>query len=699
MAGPIRDDSAGEFGQWINPDDWSWLDSIKAAGSDTGNALSNLGRNVLDGISPFAPTATQYGKPSLQVPPMIQGIADSYSRLAGTPSQPGNAYDLTGIPELDRPIQQDMSNVLLSMYGGNAVSGIAKPKGALGKGKVATEAVEPLSARVYRGASDANALEHPSATQFFSDDAAIANLYAKDFRGVGRSVPVADDQIIYTNADRTDSLRSPDPSYPFKMTGDAISYADGSGVAPYDIKFKNPQVIEGPDLNRMIDAEQGFGVMDILPGLASRAVRDGHDGLVLGNVTDIGGIQNQYIPLQRGTVYSPFNGDLVFSDTGKPSLLGSALATAGESIKDKAQAVYRDVRYSNEPSASPPNMDLWNEEIGLRNKVRNMQQTSGAQSHVINSLKSPETLNDMGLSALDGYDVSALNQAWRNKVRQTGELFSDNKPSILGSALATAGEQPKGITAYHGSPHDFDKFSLDKIGTGEGAQAYGHGLYFAENEGVAKSYRDLLSGDTSNPVGRAAFRHGQFGGAANEFLFDDIADYAASQRRIGNETEAAAALEDLDLLQRAGDIVTDGQKTGRMYQVRINADPESFLDWDKPLSQQPQAARSAIESDPIFSTEMYSSAPDNTMRNLLRDPSTTSKLREAGIPGIRYLDGNSRADGAGSSNYVVFDDSLIEIMKKYGLAGGVVGAGALSQPDNANAQDTPPWLQDILSRY
>ena len=44
----------------------------------------------------------------------------------------------------------------------------------------------------------------------------------------------------------------------------------------------------------------------------------------------------------------------------------------------------------------------------------------------------------------------------------------------------------KGIRAFHGSPHDFDKFDVSKIGTGEGAQAYGHGLYFAENEGVAK---------------------------------------------------------------------------------------------------------------------------------------------------------------------------------------------------------------------
>ena len=41
------------------------------------------------------------------------------------------------------------------------------------------------------------------------------------------------------------------------------------------------------------------------------------------------------------------------------------------------------------------------------------------------------------------------------------------------------------ITAYHGSPHSFDQFDLSKIGTGEGAQSYGSGLYFAENEGTA----------------------------------------------------------------------------------------------------------------------------------------------------------------------------------------------------------------------
>jgi hypothetical protein len=54
----------------------------------------------------------------------------------------------------------------------------------------------------------------------------------------------------------------------------------------------------------------------------------------------------------------------------------------------------------------------------------------------------------------------------------------------------------------------------------------------------------------------------------------------------------------------------------------------------------------------------------------------TALLRDAGIPGIRYLDQGSRAAGEGSRNYVMFDDSLIEILRKYGWAGFGLSLGA-----------------------
>lgn len=48
-------------------------------------------------------------------------------------------------------------------------------------------------------------------------------------------------------------------------------------------------------------------------------------------------------------------------------------------------------------------------------------------------------------------------------------------------------------SAWHGSPHDFDTFDLGAIGTGEGNQAHGWGLYFAKDKKVSDLYRRELS--------------------------------------------------------------------------------------------------------------------------------------------------------------------------------------------------------------
>lgn len=48
-------------------------------------------------------------------------------------------------------------------------------------------------------------------------------------------------------------------------------------------------------------------------------------------------------------------------------------------------------------------------------------------------------------------------------------------------------------SAWHGSPHDFDEFDLGAIGTGEGNQVHGWGLYFAKDKKVSKQYKDVLS--------------------------------------------------------------------------------------------------------------------------------------------------------------------------------------------------------------
>lgn len=276
--------------------------------------------------------------------------------------------------------------------------------------------------------------------------------------------------------------------------------------------------------------------------------------------------------------------------------------------------------------------------------------------------------------------------------QQIVRLDANGKQSALpGTIISEAGNNapsPQGIRAYHGSPHDFDKFDASKIGTGEGAQAFGHGLYFAENERVAKSYRNAL-GDPKLQMQTP--RNGDERAVQDALtkyvkeLGDDGWDDLVNLRHaVINDMEhnrlPDSALEAFDKMALEGRL-PHILHHGRMYEVNIRAHPDDFLDWDKPLSQQSQKVRDAISNR--FGPEYAKSSLLNGNHFAQGD---TTPLRDAGIPGIKYLDQGSRAAGEGSRNYVVFDPAIISILRKYGLAGmlgGAAMAASGSQPADA----------------
>jgi hypothetical protein len=284
-----------------------------------------------------------------------------------------------------------------------------------------------------------------------------------------------------------------------------------------------------------------------------------------------------------------------------------------------------------------------------------------------------------------------------------------------GSAMiAGTGAPGEGFTAYHGSPHSFDQFQSSAIGTGEGAQAYGHGLYFAGKEGVAQSYRDNLSAGPSLKIGdqvtpmsamtddqKMALRTLQ---DYNGSYTDALSGLRSSETYGAHPNTVAswkAAIPHLEEWQDKGASVLPG---GSMYQVQINADPAHFLDWDKPLSEQSPHVQAVINkvadnSTPLTTLMMKAekgTIPPLAGRDVIQslskggdygDPAIAQKLHAAGIPGIRYLDGGSRANGQGSSNHVIFDPASIEILRKYGIAGLMAGAaGAAASGQSAAPQ-------------
>ena len=230
------------------------------------------------------------------------------------------------------------------------------------------------------------------------------------------------------------------------------------------------------------------------------------------------------------------------------------------------------------------------------------------------------------------------------------------------------------IRAYHGSPHKFDRFDMSKIGTGEGAQAYGRGLYFAENEDVARGYRDALT-----PQYRDLLRYAGPDRSRNaaSLLASDISDREIIDvlRDLGDSNPAKSLASGRNLLNEA-------RASGHMYDVNINADPARLLDWDRPLREQSPFLREAVEAInsrvPSYIERIRPESTGNQIEQIARwaTPDSTAKgsaaaLRGAGIPGIKYLDANSRGAGEGSRNYVIFDDKLIDINRRYKQGGSV----------------------------
>jgi hypothetical protein len=255
-------------------------------------------------------------------------------------------------------------------------------------------------------------------------------------------------------------------------------------------------------------------------------------------------------------------------------------------------------------------------------------------------------------------------------------------------------DEGEGFDAYHGSPHAFEKFDLGKIGTGEGAQAYGHGMYFAENEGIARSYRRMLS---KGPPGRTTTI---LAGKPVEDLFPDAPSTVKALIAgglIGNEGDVDRTLHNwksrgtpLSMMAHERLAPYAGQKAelppepGHLYHVRIKANPEHFLDWDAPLSEQHPKVREALENfhgetsgyhseklhPSLTGEQLYRGAAIKFGRTIEENaPKVAQALHAAGIPGIKYWDAGSRAQGQGTRNYVIFNPDIIHVKRRYADGG------------------------------
>lgn len=238
------------------------------------------------------------------------------------------------------------------------------------------------------------------------------------------------------------------------------------------------------------------------------------------------------------------------------------------------------------------------------------------------------------------------------------------------------GFAPAGITAFHGSPYLFRQFDPMKVGTGEGAQAYGVGSgYTAEARPVAEEYRRATTKDRfATPSGifepsslehlnvRATFRKDGLENAielAKKYGVPN-ADYPE------NAAKAARDLQVLESLKQSGGVQPI---QGYLYKGDIPDEIlPKFLDWDKKFSEQTPEVKEAVKKywnenkvygDPskLSGAGIYDSIVAHVYSDSGRARAqqvASSELEKIGVRGIRYLDEGSRKEGKGTSNFVPF---------------------------------------------
>lgn len=278
-------------------------------------------------------------------------------------------------------------------------------------------------------------------------------------------------------------------------------------------------------------------------------------------------------------------------------------------------------------------------------------------------------------------------------------------------------EEAGQVDVWHGSPHRFEKFSTDKIGTGEGAQSFGWGLYFTDQKSIARHYSSmgktldrtklLIDGVNIEDIfeDKNIIREIKTGASPktkNGKFPSDVKDAIISYLDEGikiNENFAAndpiyanIAKSDNEKLKHAISIIKssnniDVSDSANVYKATLfkGKDPSEYrwLDWDKDIDTDliqkkiskidkkiGDRFKSAIEDSNGFA-DLYENPEDASKWNgreiyrwlsekLGSDKEASLFLQRAGIDGIRYPAGTLSGGGKGT-NYVVFDENAITV--------------------------------------
>jgi hypothetical protein len=332
--------------------------------------------------------------------------------------------------------------------------------------------------------------------------------------------------------------------------------------------------------------------------------------------------------------------------------------------------------------------NLENLSIGLGEGLTN--QLEGVKSIITDPVGTARGVYETGRAVIR--DPSVIADALRYTAQQatSGPLGAGE---VIGEMLGPrkGGPVMQELDVYHGTPHKFPateanplgEFDASKIGTGEGAQAYGHGVYLAESPDIAKHYQTQLGkfyDQMQTPEGamsleEAVTKYHPDGKAAAKVLstFRTKTDVDTFNKVINDEI-----LPEIRAKYPQSEWDKFAPQQGTLYKADLPDEMiDRMLDWDKPLSEQP-AVLAAIKNLPEVKTltergQKFENLTGQNFYKLISDSRShgyrdaSSGFKSAGIPGIKYLDAGSRGQGgSGTRNFVVFpgEEKKVRILER-----------------------------------
>ena len=228
------------------------------------------------------------------------------------------------------------------------------------------------------------------------------------------------------------------------------------------------------------------------------------------------------------------------------------------------------------------------------------------------------------------------------------------------------------IDAYHGTPYNITQFSTEKIGTGEGAQEFGWGLYFTNIKEIAKYYADTISKDKKTEgkyVYDVSIHEGK---NPSEYTFlnwdekvnDDI------KNKIRKQAKKEGILEDFSnkLGMKAGVLsnIKNYVQT-KLYAnkvVKLVNDGMSREEAIKKVSSDSNTTENNIQD--AFNLYTFRNIKSGSLyaglsNELGSDRKASEFLLRAGIDGIKYPATTISNQKTKGSNYVVFDENAVKI--------------------------------------